>query len=178
MLHFVCCRLVHVEMFKTPIYLRDVTLKSHQMWYRPVTPVYTRFLDWSISASQSVSQNSEGHVECSTKTPGCVTAMVKSLGWEPLKERRKSHRLIMMYKVVHGLVCIPESSYMVQTSDSRTRGANRLIQHHTNIAAYKQSFFPRTIQERNRLPIAVTNATKLEEFKASLLSEMALQQTA
>jgi hypothetical protein len=55
---------------------------------------------------------------------------------------------------------------MVQTSDSRTRGANRLIQHHTNIAAYKQSFFPRTI------PIAVTNTTKLEEFKASLLSEM------
>jgi hypothetical protein len=28
------------------------------------------------------------------KTPGCVTAMVKSLGWEPLKERPKSHRLI------------------------------------------------------------------------------------
>jgi hypothetical protein len=84
----------------------------------------------------------------------------------------------MMYKVMHDLVCIPESSYMVQTSDSRTRGANRLIQHHTNIAAYKQSFFPRTIHEWNRLPIAVTNATKLEEFKASLLSEMALQQTA
>ena len=105
------------------------------------------------------------------KTPGCVTAMVKSLGWEPLKERRKSHRLIMMYKVMHGLVCIPESSYMIQTSDSRTRGANRLIQHHTNIAAYKQSFFSRTIQEWNRLPNAVTNTTKLEEFKASLLRD-------
>ena len=77
--------------------------------------------------------------------------MVTSLGWDPLKERRKSHRLIMMYKVMHGLVCIPESSYMVQTNDSRTRGANRLIQHHTNIAAYKQSFFPRTKQEWNRL---------------------------
>jgi len=95
--------------------------------------------------------------------------MVKSLGWEPLKERRKSHRLIVMYKVMHGLVCIPESSYMVQTSDSRTRGDNRRIQHHTNIAAYKQSF-PCTIQEWNRLPIAVANATELEEFKASLLS--------
>ena len=88
------------------------------------------------------------------------------------------YRLIMMFNVMHGLVCIPESSYMVQTSDSRTRGANRLIQHHTNIAAYKQSFFPRTIQGWNRLPIVVANATKLEEFKASLLSEMALQQTA
>jgi hypothetical protein len=27
--------------------------------YRPVAPVYTRFLDWSISASQSVSRNIE-----------------------------------------------------------------------------------------------------------------------
>jgi hypothetical protein len=80
----------------------------------------------------------------------------------------------MMYKVMHGLVCIAES-YMVQTSDPRTIGANR--QHHINIAAYKQSF-PRTIQKWNRLPIAVTNNTKQEEFKASLLSEMALQQTA
>jgi len=94
--------------------------------------------------------------------------------------KKAIYRLIMMYKVMHGLVCIPESSYMymVQTSDSRTRGANRLIQHHTNIAVYKQSFLPRTIQEWNRLLIAVANATKLEEFKAGLLSEVALQQTA
>ena len=107
---------------------------------------------WDPYTSDQINQRRAARFvsnNCRDKTPGCVTAMVKSLGWEPLKECRKSHRLIMMYmyKVMHGLVCIPESSYMVQTSDSRTRGANRLIQHHTNIAAYKQSFFPRTIQE-------------------------------
>ena len=31
--------------------------------YRPVAPVYTRFLNRSISATQSVSRNSEGHME-------------------------------------------------------------------------------------------------------------------
>ena len=31
--------------------------------YRPVAPVYTRFLDRSTSATQSVSRNSEGHME-------------------------------------------------------------------------------------------------------------------
>jgi hypothetical protein len=46
------------------------------------------------------------------KTSGCVTAMVKSLGCEPLTKHRKGHKLIMMYKVMHGLVCIPESSYI------------------------------------------------------------------
>jgi hypothetical protein len=31
--------------------------------YTPVAPIYIRFLDRSISASQSVSRDSEGHVE-------------------------------------------------------------------------------------------------------------------
>ena len=31
--------------------------------YRPVVPVYTRFLDRSISAFQSISRNIKGHVE-------------------------------------------------------------------------------------------------------------------
>ena len=31
--------------------------------YRPVAPVYIRFMDQSILAFQSVSRNSEGHVE-------------------------------------------------------------------------------------------------------------------
>ena len=31
--------------------------------YRPVVPVYTWFLDRSISAFQSISRNSEGHME-------------------------------------------------------------------------------------------------------------------
>jgi len=31
--------------------------------YRPVVPVYSRFLDRSISEFQSISRNSESHVE-------------------------------------------------------------------------------------------------------------------
>jgi hypothetical protein len=34
--------------------------------YRPVAPVYTRFLHLSISASLSVSLNCQGHMESST----------------------------------------------------------------------------------------------------------------
>jgi hypothetical protein len=39
--------------------------------YRPVAPVYTWFLDRSISATQSVSWNSEGHME-SVQTIKCM----------------------------------------------------------------------------------------------------------
>ena len=33
------------------------------------------------------------------RTPGCVTAMVSSLGWESLQDRRKVQRLTMLFKV-------------------------------------------------------------------------------
>jgi len=46
------------------------------------------------------------------KTPGCVTVMVKSLGWEPLKECRKSHRLVMMYKVMHGFKSVFQNHHI------------------------------------------------------------------
>jgi hypothetical protein len=73
----------------------------------------------SFTCCQQQLQTKPGMRHCYGKVVGMGTSV---------KERIKSHRFIMMYKVMHGLVCIPESSYMVQTSDSRTRGANRLIQ--------------------------------------------------
>jgi hypothetical protein len=65
-----------------------------------VTPRYLPVSTTSSLAARFVSNNYRD------KPPGCVTAMVKSLGCEPLTEHRKSHKFIMMYKVMHGLVCI------------------------------------------------------------------------
>ena len=34
------------------------------------------------------------------RTPGCVTQMTKNLNWEQLPDRRREHRLAMLYKIV------------------------------------------------------------------------------
>ena len=41
-------------------------------------------------------------------TPGCVNAMVSTLGLETLQDRRKIHRLTMLFKFKHSLVEIPK----------------------------------------------------------------------
>ena len=110
------------------------------------------------------------------RTPGCVTAMVNSLGWETLTQRRLHHRLIMMYKTIHGDVDTPEAASIVKTGDRRTRGAHRLHLPFTSVKVYKLSFYPRTIHDWNVLPTTITNITELEDFKAALHSMATLPQ--
>ena len=59
------------------------------------------------------------------RTQGCVTAMVNSLGWETLQDRRKMQRLTMLFKIKHNLVEIPEAESIVWSNDSITRGHQR-----------------------------------------------------
>ncbi|XP_071153385.1 uncharacterized protein [Mytilus edulis] len=111
------------------------------------------------------------------KTPGCVTNMIQLLKWESLQDRRKDHRLLIMYKAINGMISIPEANSIINKSDTRTRGANRLRQIYTKTEVYRQSFFPRTIQNWNQLPTTVTNSSTLDDFKASLHAAAALRTT-
>ena len=90
-----------------------------------------------------------------TRTPGCVTAMVKDIVLESLEDRRSIARLSLLYKMQHGLVDVDTTSYL-QQGDSPTRGRRGYFQ--------INSFFPRTIREWNDLPGDDTAATSLEEF--------------
>jgi hypothetical protein len=47
--------------------------------------------------------------------PGSVTQMVQQLQWEPLQVRRVKIRLVLLYKIQHGLVAIPAETYLVPT---------------------------------------------------------------
>ena len=107
------------------------------------------------------------------RTPGCVTSMVNRLGWEQLQDRRRLQRLTMLFKITQSLVDIPEASHIVKTNDRRTRGTQRLFQPFAKIMVYKQSFFPRTIQDWNKLPSSTTDISDIEAFKTALHTEVA-----
>ena len=85
--------------------------------------------------------------------------MVSDLGWEPLQHRRKVERLSTLYKIQRGLVEM-DTDDIICPSDKRTRAAT--------VSVYKNSFFPRTIQEWYTLPTSVTDAATLEEFLGGL----------
>jgi hypothetical protein len=58
--------------------------------------------------------------------------MVQQLQWEPLQVRRVKIRLVLLYKIQHGLVA----------GDTRTRGENKFCPPNVRKDVYKYSFFP------------------------------------
>ena len=106
------------------------------------------------------------------RTPGCVTAMINQLKWEPLEYRCLTSRLFMFYKITHDLIDINAPSYLLP-GDARTRGANRYRQTATDKDIYKFSFFPRTTTDWNRLPETTTSANTIESFRMQLSSSQA-----
>ena len=108
------------------------------------------------------------HRNYSDRTLGCVTNMVQSLGWESLQHRRYINRIIMLFKIQHGIIDI--SPEFIQPNDHRTRGSQRLRQLQATNEAYRNSFYPRTISDWNRLPNHVTNLQTLQGFRVALAS--------
>ena len=57
---------------------------------------------------------------------------------------------------------------ILRTNDKRTRGGHHIYQPVAPQQVYKYSFYPRTIQEWNRLPATTTDSPTLEEFTAAI----------
>ena len=93
-----------------------------------------------------------------------VTQMLNELGWRTLAQRRADARLTLMYKIVHGLVLIEAIKYIKLQRDQL-----HLQQILAKQKYYEMSFFPRTVQDWNRLPKSVLAADSLEAFKSRVV---------
>ena len=95
------------------------------------------------------------------------TAILNDLGWETLAERREKQRLIMFYRISHGLIAVPPTR-LTQPQRS-TRGHSlkyNLIS--TSIDRVKFSFYPRTIPHWNNLSQEAVTSKSLDIFKSKL----------
>ena len=105
-------------------------------------------------------------IDYTSRNPGCVTTMIKYIGWDSLQDRRYIAWLSLLYKMQHGLVDVDSTRYL-KLGDTRTRG-RCFFQEIINSEVYYNSFFPCTSREWNELPEDVTAATSMEEFRTSL----------
>ena len=98
--------------------------------------------------------------------------MIKHLGWATLETRRRQSRLTLMYKLTHGLIDIDSREYLIQHSESHTRGSHQFKFRvpYLNKDVFKFSFFPKTKADWNCLPEAIVSSTSLEIFKHRLLA--------
>ena len=90
------------------------------------------------------------------------------LGLESLELRRLKFDLIMVYKILHGLLCVDKSIFEYCSSDN-LRGHNcRLVRPVTSINSRFHSFVSRVVNPWNSLPQTAVDAVNIVAFKTSL----------
>ena len=98
--------------------------------------------------------------------------MYRELGWEPLHLRRERHKLILYYKIVHGLTPSFLTDLLPPSVGTRTQYNLRNNPDLTGFASrtetFKRSFFPSTTHLWNSLPQDVRNAESIYAFKRHL----------
>jgi hypothetical protein len=92
--------------------------------------------------------------------------------FETMKDRRKNHRLTMLYKMVYQLVP-PLLYYLLpEKVENRTRHNLRskkdIDTPYARIDAHKFSFLPSTIKDWNNLPIKTKEAKSINAFKHAI----------
>ena len=93
-----------------------------------------------------------------------VTSMLADLRWNTLQERRMQSKSVMFYRIVHNLVAIPATPFLIPARGSRGHNM-RFCRHQSTVNAHLYSFFPSTIRIYNRLPEYAVSARSVETFK-------------
>ena len=98
----------------------------------------------------------------------CVSDMLNCLGWKTLQTRRTIARLCLLYKFRNNLAYVVNAElHPVAYSSTRSSGhAFKLPVIKCDF--YKFSFFPRSLEERNRLSRQVALSKSLESFKEAI----------
>ena len=101
-----------------------------------------------------------------------VSDMLKELGWTCLENRRRISRLVLFFKIVHGLVAVDKENNL-----KRPLRKTRHVKEHSflkpkcSTESHRLSFFPKTINQWNALPECIfQQATNVNKFR-SLISQ-------
>ena len=105
-----------------------------------------------------------------------IRALHLETGWESLEERRRKHKLTLLYKMINGLTPPYLSNLLPPLVGSSNpyplRNSDNFLTLRTNTALYYDSFLPSTTREWNSLPSTQRNATSLSSFKSSFKSSV------
>ena len=83
----------------------------------------------------------------------------------------------MLFKIKHNLVKIPDAESILWSNHSMNARVSETFLPYTSmtVTVYNMSFFPRTIQDWNKLPPFITDMQDIEAFKTALHAMMAVQ---
>ena len=99
-----------------------------------------------------------------------VSALQRELGWLPLSDRRRHHRLTVLYKIRNGLLAVDPTSNDLEPNlrPGKPNLYKRPSARRTESPIWRQFVF-RTVREWNELPAPVAEAGFLDIFKSRLV---------
>ena len=148
--------------------------------------IYTTFirsiLEYADCVWDNIPDNLSIRLESiNTNAIRCITGLTVSTprrllylesGLLPLKKRRKFHRLVQLYKIIHQLSPDYLHSLLPPTAGERNpyaiRNPNHFSNYNCRTEAYRNSFFPLTTREYNELPEEIKSAESVLTFKSLL----------
>ena len=101
-----------------------------------------------------------------------ITSMLHYLKWPTLEHRRKTARLILLFKIMKKLLIVPDRCIPTKTPLESTRAHHsfKLAHLQCRLDIYKYSFLPRTIALWNNISIQDLDTMTLNDFKNCLIS--------
>ena len=97
------------------------------------------------------------------------SSLISQLNWPTLEQRRNCQKLVLCYKIVKNLSCIPSSNFVSHPHPSLRHSHNLcLLYPLTRSNSHKFSFFVSVVPLWNSLPSPVVNASSLNSFKYCL----------
>lgn len=146
---------------------KDIKAQAYKSLVRPTleysSSVWDPHTSRSSDALEMVQRRSARWVMNDYFQTSSVSKMLQTLHWRPLAQRRADARLIILYKITHGLVLINPASYF-----RLHRNGLNIQPIHARTQYYQYSFFPRTISNWNDLPQKVIAAPTLGSFRTQV----------
>ena len=97
-----------------------------------------------------------------------VTAMLADLQWNTLQQRRMQCKTVMLYSIVHQLIAIPTTPFLIPGRSFRGHDMKFMIPQ-SLVNVHLHSFFPSAIRLCNQQPFFFNvSALSLETFKDRL----------
>ena len=128
--------------------------------------VWSPHLQYQIHQIEKVQRSTAHFVTNDFSYHSSVTSMLVHLRWPLLEHRRNYLKLIIFYKIIHGLV---NTSFTLISLSTSTRGhGQRFVIPIARTDSYLYSFLPSTINLWNSLPESLIELNDINHFKRDL----------
>lgn len=121
---------------------------------------------------ENVQKRSARMVKNDYRQQSSITSMLKDLKWNTLEERRKTARLVFMFKIIKKLVAVPMNNMDLELSTTKARKKHEFILKtlQSSTEVYKQSFIVKTIKDWNNLTQQAVGSITTDAFKKAITS--------